>query len=331
MRKAVSAGLTAVHCILDQPQHLRVLQAMNRDGELMLRIYVLIPDTWLASAAEIGISTGFGDDMLRIQAVKIFTDGSLGAQTAALEEPYSDSPETTGVIIHPQDELNAIVESAARHGFQVAIHAIGDRAVSMTLTAIENVNLTFPESSNLRHRIEHASVLSDDLIKRIKSSKVIASIQPHFIPSDVWVPERVGHERAKLVYPLRSLTKSATILVAGSDCPVEPIDPLQGIYAAVASISTDYSEKVDAQTAIEMFTKNAAYATFEEKAKGTIKPGKIADLVVLDSNPLLVAPEEIRKIRVLATMVGGRFVYASRGFQTRRGSSGRRRRVRRRE
>jgi predicted amidohydrolase YtcJ len=140
MEKAVSAGLTSVHCIVDDPEHVRTLQSMKLTGELLVRIYVLIPDDWLGSAVQVGISTGFGDEMLRIQGIKVFTDGSLGGRTAALESPYSDSPDAQGVLIHSQDQLNSIVESASRQGFQVAIHAIGDHAIAMALTAIENAN-----------------------------------------------------------------------------------------------------------------------------------------------------------------------------------------------
>lgn len=330
IQKAVATGLTSVHCVVDHPQHVRVLQAMKRAGELKLRVYLLIPDEWLDSAAKIGISTGFGDEMLRIQSVKIFMDGGLGARTALLEKPYSDAPDTTGVLIHAQDELNAIVEKAARHGLQVAIHAIGDRAIGMALTAIENAQLTVPNSDRLRHRIEHASVLNRGLIDRIRRLKVVASVQPHFIVSDPWVPNRVGSERAKLVYPLRSLAKKiGPTLVGGSDCPIEPIHPLEGLHAAVASAPEGYGERVDAQTAVEMFTKNAAYATHEEKLKGTIEEGKIADLVVLDRDPLQVPPREIRNIIVLATIVGGKLVYASRRFRAMQTSSAHRRPVRR--
>ena len=315
MNKALAAGLTSVHCVVDNPQHIQVLQAMNRQGQLKLRIYLLITDEWLNPATGMGISTGFGDEMLRIQAIKIFTDGSLGAHTAALEQPYSDEPNSTGVLIHSQDELNTTVQTSARNGLQVAIHAIGDRAIAMALTAIENANLTIPRSKELRHRIEHASVLNRSLIERIRQSKVIASVQPHFIASDVWIPERVGRERAKLVYPLKSLTRVGARVVGGSDCPIEPIDPLEGICAAVSSAPEAYGERVDAKTAVEMFTKSAAYATHEEKLKGTIEEGKLADLVVLDRDPVKVAPEEIPKIKVLATFVGGRLVFASKRFR----------------
>jgi len=330
MRKAVSAGLTSIHCVVDQPQHVRVLQAMNMAGELRVRIYLLIPDEWLGPAGGVGISTGFGDYMLRIQGVKVFTDGSLGARTASLDAPYSDSPDTRGVLIHSQDQLNSIVESASRQGFQVAIHAIGDHAIAMALTAIENARIAVPECDSLRHRIEHVSVLNPDLIKRIRPARVIASVQPHFIPSDSWVPARVGAERAKFVYALKSLLKSGATVVGGSDCPVEPIDPLEGISAAVTSATGDYGERVSIQEALEMFTKKAAYATHEEHVKGTIHEHKMADLVVLDRNPLMVSPEEIRKIKVLATVVGGRIMYASRRFRAMKVSSGRHRPARRR-
>jgi predicted amidohydrolase YtcJ len=325
MRKAVSSGLTSIHCVVDQPEHVRVLQAINRAGELRARIYVLIPDAWLGPAGGTGISTGFGDEMLRIQAIKVFTDGSLGAHTAALDTPYTDSPETRGVLIHSQDQLNSMVESASRQEFQVAIHAIGDHAIAMALTAIENARNSVPECDRLRHRIEHASVLNPDLIKRVKLARVIASVQPHFIPSDSWVPARVGRERAKFVYPLKSLLKSGATVVGGSDCPVEPIDPLEGISAAVTSATEDYGERVSIQDALKMFTKNAAYATHEEKLKGTIHEGKMADLVVLDQDPLRVSPEQIRKIKVLATVVGGRIMYASKRFQAMKASNGRHR------
>ncbi|WP_455286459.1 amidohydrolase, partial [[Eubacterium] cellulosolvens] len=233
------------------------------------------------------------------------------------------------VIIHQQDELNVKVETAARLGLQVAVHAIGDRAIGMALTAIEKSNLTVPQSQRLRHRIEHASVLNRSLVDRIRDARAIVSVQPHFIVSDVWVPDRVGRERAKLVYPLRLLMRSGATVVGGSDCPVEPIDPLEGIYSAVACAPEGYGERIDAQTAVRMFTKNAAYATHEEKLKGMIEEGKMADLVVLDRNPMKVAPEELRRTNVLATIVGGKLVYTSKRFRAMRTSSVRGQLVRR--
>ncbi len=330
IKHSVRAGLTAVHCVVDEPQQIRVLQAMSSADELALRIYLLIPAKWLASAQTMGISTGFGNDTLRIQAIKIFTDGSLGAHTAALEEPYSDMPTTSGVLIYDQDELNAIVESAAHQGFQVAVHAIGDRAIAMALSAIEYANSTVPHSAELRHRIEHLSVLNAELINRIRRVKIIASVQPHFKVSDTWVVRRVGAHRAQPVYALRSLEKCSVTMIGGSDCPVETIQPLKGIHAAANEVSKNYGEQVSQRTAVEMFTKNAAYATHKEKLTGTIEVGKLADLVVLDRNPLDVDPVEIRKIKILATIVGGRVVYASKMFRRMLFTSGRRRRLQKR-
>jgi hypothetical protein len=200
----------------------------------------------------------------------------------------------------------------------------------MALTAIEDARHVVPHCDKLRHRLEHVAVLNPDLIKRIRKVGVIASVQPHFIPSDPWVPARVGHDRAKFVYAIRSLLRSGATVVGGSDCPVEPIDPLEGIYAAVAPAPDDYGQRISAQAAIELFTKNAAYATHEEKMKGTIREGKIADLVVLDRNPLKIPPEHIRKIKVLSTVVAGRAIYETRKFQTIRISNGRHRPSRRR-
>jgi predicted amidohydrolase YtcJ len=304
---------------------------MNRAGQLKLRIYLLVPDEWLRSATEIGLSSGFGDSMLRMQGIKIFTDGSLGARTAALEAPYSDAPETTGMVIDSQDQLNAKVENAASHGWPVAVHAIGDRAIGMALTAIEHANAVVSESSSLRHRIEHASVLTPSLIERMRREKVIASVQPHFIVSDRWVPARVGPTRAEFVYPLKALVEAKVAVVAGSDCPVEPIDPLRGIQAAVSSDAREYGKPVSLRTAIELFTKNSAYASHEEKVKGTIEEGKLADLVILDRDPFEVPPEEISRIKTLATIVGGRLVYAAMSFQPRKTSRVRRRRGPKRE
>jgi predicted amidohydrolase YtcJ len=168
------------------------------------------------------------------------------------------------------------------------------------------------------------------LIRRIKQARVIASVQPHFISADRWVPARVGRERAKFVYPLKSLLDTGITMVGGSDCPIEPIDPLEGISAAVTSATKGYGERISTQAAIELFTKKAAYATHEEKLKGTIHEGKIADLVVLDRDPLRVSPKQIRSVKVLATVVGGRIVYASKRFRTMKASNGRQPLARRR-
>jgi predicted amidohydrolase YtcJ len=302
---ALRAGLTTVHCVIGSELELRALLDLKAGSRVRLRFYVLIPVDQLKPAISLGLRTGFGDEWVRIGAVKIFTDGSLGARTAALEAPYSDDPRNQGVAIYSQQELDEIVLEAHRSGFQTAIHAIGDRATAMALHAIRNAELSAPQK-HLRHRIEHASVLNRDLIKRMKDARVLASVQPNFIVSDIWLKDRLGVQRASLAYPFQSLLDAGLTIVGGSDCPVEPLTPLSAIEAAT---NRDAPESVAAEDAISFYTRNAAYASFEENMKGTIAPGKLADLVILDKDPRKVQPATISNIRVLMTVVGGRIAY----------------------
>jgi len=302
---ALKAGLTTVHCITGSELELKALLNLKAEGRLPLRFYVLIPLDQLKATIALGIHSGFGDEWVRIGAVKIFTDGSLGARTAALEAPYDDDSENQGVAIYSQQQLDDIVLEAHRSGFQIAAHAIGDKATAMALHAITKADESVPRK-NLRHRIEHASVLNTELIRQMKETGVVASVQPHFIISDVWLEERLGARRASLAYPFHSLLQAGVILVGGSDCPVEPLTPLSGIEAAVNRVG---SEAVTVEEAISFYTRNAACASFEENVNGTIAPGKLADLVILDKDPRRVPASRISRIQVLLTMVGGKFAY----------------------
>ena len=309
-QQALEAGLTTVHCITSSDLELRALLNLKSEGRLPLRFYVLIPLDQLKAAVALGIRSGFGDEWVRIGAVKIFTDGSLGARTAALEAPYADDPENQGVTIYSQQQLDDIVSEAHRSGFQIAAHAIGDKATAMALNAITKVNESAP-GKNLRHRIEHASILNTELIRQMTEAGVVASVQPHFIVSDVWLEPRLGARRASLAYPFHSLLQAGLVIVGGSDCPVEPLTPLSGIEAAV---NRPGSEAVTVEDAILFYTRNAAYASFEENLKGIIAPGKLADLVILDKDPEKVPPSTISEIQVLLTMVGGKTVYQAKTF-----------------
>jgi hypothetical protein len=200
--------------------------------------------------------------MVKIGFVKILADGSLGARTAALEEPYSDKPETAGMMLYTQKKLNRLVLKAHKAGLQLAIHAIGDRAVDVVLKSYEKALKEHPRK-NHRHRIEHCSVLNPRLIKRMKRSNIIASVQPHFVVSDFWAADRVGKTRARWVYPFKTLIREGLVVVSGSDCPVEPIDPLLGIWAAVARKSFA-EEGLTVEEALKTYTSNAAYASFDE-------------------------------------------------------------------
>jgi predicted amidohydrolase YtcJ len=213
-----------------------------------------------------------------------------------------------GVTIYEQKQLDDIVGEAHRHDFQLAVHAIGDRAMEMALKAIMKASTSAPKK-DLRHRVEHLSVLNPDLIQRVKMLGLIASVQPHFIVSDFWVKQRLGEKRSALTYPFSSLLRAGIRVVAGSDCPVEPLTPLSGIGAAVDR--PDSAEAVGVEDAISLYTRNAAYASYEENSKGTIAHSRLEDLVVLEEDPRKVPPSTISKIRVLMTIVGGRIAYSA--------------------
>ncbi len=304
-QRALEAGLTTVHCITNSELELKALLKLKSEGGITLRFYVFIPVEQLKAAASLGLRSGFGDEFVRIGGVKIFADGSLGARTAALETPYADDAENRGVLIYSQGKLDEIVAEAHRFDFQIALHAIGDRAISTALHAIAKACESAPKM-DIRHRIEHASVLNTDLIQRMKEVGVVASVQPHFNVSDFWVEQRLGAERAALTYPLSSLLRAGVRVVGGSDCPVEPLTPLSGIEAAVNRPGV---EAVTVEDAVSFYTRSAAYASFEENVKGMIAPERLADLVVLEKDPRTVPPSMISRIRVLMTMVGGRVVY----------------------
>jgi predicted amidohydrolase YtcJ len=302
---ALRAGLTTVHCITGSDLEMRALLDLKANGRLPIRFYVLIPTDQLRTAASLGLRSGLGDEHVRVGGVKIFTDGSLGARTAALEAPYADDPENRGVAVHSQEELEDLFAEAHLSNFQIAVHAIGDRAAGMVLDAIAKAQESAPEK-RLRHRIEHASVLNGNIILRMKKLGLLASVQPRFIVSDYWLKERLGPERSSLTYPLRSLLRAGVTVVAGSDCPVEPLTPLSGIEAAV---NRRGNEAVTVEEALAFYTRTAAYASFEEDSKGTISPGKLADLVILKEDPRKVKPSMISRIKILGTVVGGRLAH----------------------
>jgi len=307
-QKAAEAGLTTVHWIIESPTEIRLIQKLRADKKLPIRIYIIIPVEFMKHLIELGLQTGFGDKMIKIGSIKILTDGSLGARTAALTETYSDEPKTKGMTLYAQEELNRLVTEVHEANLQLAVHAIGDKAVDMTLTAIEKALAKSPRK-NLRHRIEHASVLKEKLIDRMKKLNLIASVQPHFIISDFWTIDRLGPKRARWAYPFKTLMHEGVLTTGSSDCPVEPISPLLGIYAAVTR-RENQEERITVNEALRMYTINAAFASFEENIKGSIEVGKLADLTVLSHDPETIIAEEIKNIEVEMTIVDGKIVYA---------------------
>ena len=305
--KAVEAGLTGVHWIIDSTEEIQAIINLDSEGKLPLRVYLSVPPKLLNRRADLHLPNRNSNSKVKMGFVKLFADGSLGSRTAALKEPYADEPGSEGLLLHSQKELGRLVLEAHRAGMQVAVHAIGDRAIESVLDAYEEALKQFPRRDH-RHRIEHCSILNPELIKRMKTLGLIASVQPHFVVSDFWLVDRVGNERAHWAFPFKTLMKQGVVTISGSDCPVEKISPLLGIWAAVAKRGS--SESLNAKQALETYTLNAAYASFEEAEKGTIDVGKLADLAILSDDLLSIEPNLIKNIKVETTIVNGEVVYS---------------------
>jgi predicted amidohydrolase YtcJ len=318
--EAVRHGITSIHSLpeLDlavAPQW-NAFQTLLMQDELPLRIYFLIPEESLPMLVDIGLSTNFGNSKLKIGSIKVFMDGALGARTAALLETYRDDPESKGLPIYSEEKLQNIVNAVHNANFQLAIHCIGDKAVTEALNTIESALNETPRP-NHRHRIEHASVLSIELIQRMGALGVVASVQPPFIYSDTWISDRVGESRSKFIYAFKSMLKEGINLAAGSDAPTEAMNPLFGIKTLVSRETADDEiflpeERVSVEEAIRMYTLDAAYSAFEEDIKGSIESGKLADLIVLSANPFEISPDKINEIEVKMTIVGGKIIYSQR-------------------
>jgi predicted amidohydrolase YtcJ len=304
--KIVEAGVTSIHWIVASSTEVQIIQRLRAENRLPLRVYIIAPANILDQIN----SSGSGDNKDRNLGVKVFVDGSLAARTASLREPYSDDPESKGQLLYSQEELDALVVKAHKANFRLVMHAMGDQAIDMTLTAIKKALMEAPRKDH-RYRIEHASVLNKELIQRIKELGMMVSVQPKCVISEflVWsAVDRLGSERARWLYPLKTLINEGIRVVGGSDCPMEPLSPLQGIQAAVTREFFP-EERITVDEALRMYTVNGAYASFEEKLKGLIEEGKLADLTVLSGDLKTVPPSKIGEINVTMTIVGGKVVY----------------------
>ena len=309
-KKIVEAGVTSIHWIVASSTEVQIIQRLRAENKLPLRVYIIVPANILDQISGSGLLLGSGDNTDRNWGVKVFVDGSLAARTAALSEPYIDEPATKGQLLYSQNELNTLVAKAHKANFRLVMHAMGDQAVDMTVTAIEKALMEAPRK-NHRYRIEHASVLNKDLIRRIKKVGMIVSVQPKCVVSEfsVWsAVDRLGSKRARWLYPLKTLIKEGIRVIGGSDCPMEPLSPLLGIQAAVTrQFFTE--EQITVDDALRMYTVNAAYASSEEDVKGSIEGDKLADLSVLSGDPRTTPPSKISDINVRMSLVGGKVVY----------------------
>ena len=255
------------------------------------------------------LDEGKRDSKFKVGCIKAWMDGALGASTALMHEAYSDQPTNHGYGVINEDELYNRMKIAHNLGFQIAIHAIGDKANRIVVNLYKKLLKEFPRE-NHRHRIEHASVLTKDTIKDMRVYGIIASCQPAFIHSDShWLEKRLGKERCNNTYPFKSIVDAGVILAAGSDCPVENPDPILGLHCLVARNGFIPEECLAIKDALKAYTINGAYASSEEDIKGSIEVGKLADLVILDKNPIKVPKDRIREIQVIETIIRGKTVY----------------------
>jgi predicted amidohydrolase YtcJ len=316
MKHVAEQGVTSVHN-MGTWEHLEIFDRARRSGRLRTRIYAAVPlATWERLRDHVA-ANGRGDAWLRFGALKGFTDGSLGSHTAAMLEPFTDTPGDRGLFVTPPESLYAWTKGADAAGLHVIIHAIGDRANRTLLDIYERV-ASENGARDRRFRIEHAQHLTPREYPRFARLGVIASMQPyHAIDDGRWAEKVIGRDRARGTYAFRSLLDAGARVAFGSDWFVAPPTPLEGIYAAVTRRTLDDAnpngwapdQKITVEEALRAYTRAAAYAQYAEAEKGMLARGLLADLVMLDSDLTRVAPERIRDARVMLTVVGGRVVY----------------------
>jgi len=303
----------------------KILEQLEKEGKLTVRISEWMPfDEPVGALIERRAAHPQSDPMLHTGMLKAFMDGSLGSHTAAMLEPFADDPANSGLPRYEQSKLDQMASERVEAGFQLGFHAIGDKAVEMALNAFarageaaERSGARAPDGSrDFRLRVEHAQVTNPDEVERFRQLKVIASMQPSHVLTDMrWARARLGDRRARHSYAWAEFENHGVALAFGTDYPVEPVSPFRGLYAAIARKSEDGrqeyypDEKLTIIEAIAAYTRGSAYAEFAENQKGVLAPGMLADFVVLDRDLTRISPEEILTTQVLRTVVGGRAVY----------------------
>lgn len=339
LREMRSEGLTGVHDAGISAADLLLMQKFADRDKLTVRIYAMIRGTGddfdritdrqdLPGLPGKGPLVGYADDRLHVRSVKIFADGALGSRGAAMIEDYSDEPGNRGLLLITEEELARQITKAASKGYQVGVHAIGDKGNRVVLNAFEQANLLLSESEDdpspgqsdrdLRHRIEHAQIIHPDDMGRFRDLGIIASVQPVHAVSDMNMAEdRVGPVRISGAYAWRTLMEQGAMLAAGSDFPVELANPFHGLHAAITRQDAEGRpqdgwyprERLSREQALFAFTMGAAYAGHMEQTTGSLEPGKWADFILIDRDYFEIPAQEIRDITVLETWLAGRQVY----------------------
>ena len=320
-------GVTSAQDYSPEWQNFEIYEELEKEGRLTARISEWLPfDDSVEELKKKRDSHPQSDLMLHTGMLKGFMDGSLGGHTAALLEPYADDPKNSGLPRYEPEKLNEMAKERALAGFQLGFHAIGDRGVQMALDAFAEAEKAAREqkvkapdgSDDFRMRVEHAQITTPAQITRFKELKVVASIQPSHLLTDMrWAQARLGPKRAETSYAWASFLNKGVTLAFGTDYPVEPVTPFRGLYAAVTRKSEDGkqeyfpAQRLSMDQAIAAYTTGSAFAGFEEKEKGKLTPGMLADFVVLDRDVTAVSPEKVLGTKVLRTVVGGKTVWGA--------------------
>ncbi len=318
-------GVTSAQDYSPAWENFRIFEELEKDGELTARITEWLPfDESLAELSRKRASHALSDPMLHTGMLKGFMDGSLGSHTAAMLEPYADDPKNSGLCRYDAGKLNQMTKERVLAGFQIGFHAIGDKGVQMALDAFAEAEEAAKEAhvkaanggQDFRLRIEHAQVTTPAQIAQFKDLKVIASMQPNHLLTDMrWAQDRLGPKRAATSYAWSGFLDRGVTLAFGTDYPVEPVTPFRGLYAAVTRKSEDGkqeyfpAQRLTIEQAVAAYTTGSAFGEFEEKEKGKLAAGMLADFVVLDRDLTSVSPERILKTKVLRTVVAGKTVY----------------------
>src|ERR1700728_531949 len=318
-------GVTSAQDYSPDWQNFQIYEELEKEGKLTARISEWLPfDDSVEELQKKRDSHPQSDLMLHTGMLKGFMDGSLGGHTAALLEPYADDPKNSGLPRYEADKLNDMAKERVLAGFQLGFHAIGDKGIQMALDAYAEAEKAAREQKvkapnggdDFRLRIEHAQVTTPAQIARFKELKVIASMQPSHVLSDMrWAQDRLGPKRAATAYAWGAFLNKGVPLAFGTDCPVEPVSPFRGLYAAILRKSEDGKkdyfpeQKITMEQAIAAYTTGSAFAEFEEKEKGKLVAGMLADFVVLDRDPTASSPEKLLATKVLRTVLVGKTVY----------------------
>lgn len=316
----LTSALSAGNLTMNSVEDINIMKSLYQDGQLKIRLYAMINAEHAAPYYKSGPEIALFDNRLTVRAVKFYADGALGSRTALMLDDYSDREDWKGVERTSRDKLLAGFREASKAGFQLANHAIGDAGVRNTIDLFEQIMKEQNISANHRWRIEHFQVTTANDIERMAKLKIIPVMQAVHATSDKNMAEnRIGADRIKYAYAWRKVLNAGMTIVNGSDAPIELVNPYHGLYASVTRMDRDGNppggwypeEKMTREEALKSFTIWAAYGQFEENLKGSLKPGKLADFVVIDRDYMTCPASEIKDINALMTVVGGEIVYRS--------------------